>query len=729
LIAVFFFFFFFLSGFCGLVYQVVWLRLAMADFGVVTPLVSIVLSVFMAGLALGSWGGGRLVRRLADRSGGFFIGLYGAAELGIGISGLVVAPLLSAGRSLLASAHGQAAWGSLGYYFASAGCVALVMLPFCACMGATFPLAMAGIRTSRSFSYLYVANVAGALAGALCTAFVLIELIGFSQTLHVAAALNVLIALLAFTIAKRVDSPHAGLPASEARPSVRTADSVDRIILPLLFTTGLSSLGMEVVWTRQFVPFLGPLVYSFAAILAVYLAATALGARYYRRWMAGAGDTGFATRTAVILAGFFALLPLLAADPRALLQFRMVGAVVRVVFGVGPLCAVLGFLTPGLVDRWSSGDPDRAARAYAVNALGCIVGPLVAGFLLLPVAGERFTLVILTLPFFVLALMPWDHAQRRTFGALGAAAIAAGLLLIFLTRDLEALYPGAEVRRDHTATVIAAGRGMDKRLLVNGVGITRLTPITKMMVHLPAAFLDSPPKNILILCFGMGTSFRSALSWGVPVTVVELVPSVPKLFGYFHADAAEQLRSPRGTVVIDDARRFLERTQDSFDIIVIDPPPPLAAAASSLLYSPEFYEVLSRRLRPGGILQQWLPGGEQIVGAAIGKSLGKSFPDVLVFRSIEGVGLHFLASFQPLRQRTGLELADRLPPAAARDLLEWGPASTTPIEFQTVLDRQSSLQDLVNLAPEAPMLTDDRPVNEYFLLRNMLHGRKILRWN
>jgi len=720
----------------------------MADFGVVTPLVSIVLSVFMAGLALGSWGGGRLVRRSRNRPGGFFIGLYGASELTIGISGLVVGPLLSQGRALLAASQANAAWGSLSYYFASGCCVALVMLPFCACMGATFPLAMAGIRTafgaesSRSFSYLYLANVCGALAGALGTAFVFIELIGFTQTLHIAAGLNALVACLAFTVAARTrlraaESPRDEAPRDEAparnesllkngQRGIRTVDSADRMVLPLLFTTGLSSLGMEVVWTRQFVPFLGPLVYSFATILAVYLAGTALGSRFYRRWMARNVDgTDSAIRIAVILAGLFALLPLLAADPRALLQFRMVGAVVRVVFGIGPLCGVLGFLTPMLVDRCSSGDPDRAARAYAVNALGCIVGPLVAGFLLLPVAGERSTLVILTLPFFIVAFL---HSSRA-FRPLGAAAMAGGLLLIVLTRDFETLYPDAKVRRDYTATVIATGRGMDKQLLVNGVGITRLTPITKMMVHLPAAFLDSPPKNILILCFGMGTSFRSALSWGVPVTVVELVPSVPSLFSYFHADGEDQLRSRNGTVVIDDARRFLERTRGTFDVIVIDPPPPLAAAASSLLYSPEFYRVLSRRLRPGGILQQWLPGGEQIVGSAIGKSLSNSFSDVLVFRSIEGVGLHFLASFQPLNKRTGAELAERLPPAATRDLLEWGPASTAPAQFQTVLDRETSLQALVTLAPDAPMLTDDRPINEYFLLRNMLHGRKILRWN
>ena len=110
-----FFVFFFFSGFCSLVYQVVWLRVAMASFGVTTPLISIVLSVFMAGLALGSWGGGRLVRRLENRPAAFFLRLYGAAEFTIGISGVVVVPLLRWGRVLLV---GQ--WGSSGYYVVSA---------------------------------------------------------------------------------------------------------------------------------------------------------------------------------------------------------------------------------------------------------------------------------------------------------------------------------------------------------------------------------------------------------------------------------------------------------------------------------------------------------------------------------------------------------------------------------------------------------------------------------
>ena len=87
---------------------------------------------------------------------------------------------------------------------------------------------------------------------------------------------------------------------------------------------------------------------------------------------------------------------------------------------------------------------------------------------------------------------------------------------------------------------------MEKMLLVNGIGMTSLTPVTKMMAHLTLASLPEPPRNVLIICFGMGTTFRSALSWNIPVTVVELVPSVPKLFTYYHPDGDQVLASPHG---------------------------------------------------------------------------------------------------------------------------------------------------------------------------------------
>jgi len=97
----------------------------------------------------------------------------------------------------------------------------------------------------------------------------------------------------------------------------------------------------------------------------------------------------------------------------------------------------------------------------------------------------------------------------------------------------------------------------------------------------------------------------SGVSWGIDTTAVELVPSVPALFGHYHPNAAELLTSPLARVVIDDGRRFLEQSTDQYDVITIDPPPPPEAAGSSLLYSKEFYASAKKRLRPDGIVQQW----------------------------------------------------------------------------------------------------------------------------
>ena len=315
---------------------------------------------------------------------------------------------------------------------------------------------------------------------------------------------------------------------------------------------------------------------------------------------------------------------------------------------------------------------------------------------------------------------PRPHARRVKTGALAGAGPVA-LILLLATQDYAGLYPHCIVRRDYEATVIATDSNGRKELLVNGVGITALTPITKMMVHLPMAFLSSPPRSALVLCFGMGTSFRSALSWGVPTTAVELVPSVPALIGFYHADGPRLLESPLARVVIDDARRFLERSPAQYDIITIDPPPPVEAAGSSFLYSREFYALTRARLRPGGILQQWFPGGEAVTLASVAGSVTESFPHVRVFQSIEGWGFHFLASDSPIAEASAATLAGRLPARASADLVEWWENVHPETAFGKVLEQEVAPERVLAVAA-APPLEDDRPINEYFLLRRLLHA-------
>lgn len=734
-----FFGFFFVSGFCSLVYEVVWLRLAMASFGVTTPLVSIVVSVFMAGLGLGSWLVGRLSRGFERQPVAAPLRLYVLAELIIAGSGITVPYEFEWGRDLLERAATGAAWGSSSYYLASGGVVALALLPFCTSMGATFPLAMSAIRRAfprgaeRSFSYLYFANVLGATAGTVASAFFMVELLGFRRTLLATAALNVLVAAAAFAASfaspgSRV-SPAAGPAlASPGAPALARGTSVPW----LLFVTGLASMAMEVVWVRQFTPYLGTVVYAFAAILALYLTATFAGSWAYRTWARSRGPAGVSIGEALawVVVGLLSLMPLAAADPRLPLPDGSLAAALRVGLGIMPFCGVVGFLTPMLVDRWSGGDPHRAGAAYAINVLGSILGPLVAGFGLLPVVGERWALLTVATPLLAIGALA---AMRPPSGALAplpsgrvrvlfAGSLTLALLLVGVTRDFESLFRPRIVRRDASATVIATGEGRRRLLLVNGVGMTYLTPITKMMAHLPMAFRPTPPRNTLVICFGMGTSFRSLLSWGVPATAVELVPSVPALFGYYHEDGPALLRSSPGLIVIDDGRRFLERSPDMYDVITIDPPPPVQAAGSSLLYSREFYVVVRKRLRPDGLVQQWLPGGEPIVVSSVARALRSVFPHVRVFTSIEGWGYHFVASMQPIPATPAGQLAARLPPRAVTDLLEWGPAATAEGQFEAVLSREIPLGLVIAFARDAPTLQDDLPVNEYYLIRRIVRA-------
>jgi predicted membrane-bound spermidine synthase len=717
---VWYFVFFFVSGFCSILYELVWLRLAMAQFSVSTAFVSIVLSMFMAGLGIGSIAAGTWIRRHGEEIEFPPLRLYALVELLIGISALVVPMELVWGHRVLEVAAAHSTLSPALSYMISGVWMALTLVPWCACMGATIPLAMFAIgsdaryESRRSFSFLYLANVLGAVVGAILP-LLLIELDGFHGTLRVGAVLNATIAASAFlvTFAARGRTVRTD---SQSTPEVSVESDQHQSILVLLFMTGLVTMGMEVVWIRLFTPYLGAIVYSFASILASYLLATFIGSRVYRAWSRSEGRESRVAWISLVLLG---LLPLLTADSRV-----HIGGFFRAFLGVMPVSAVIGFLTPMLVDRWSGGDPDRAGRAYAVNVLGCIVGPLISGFILLPLVGEHLAMLLFVLPWLAMAI-PSRSTGAMTLAARMATAIIllAAIAVFFFTKDYETRFARREVLRDSTATVIAAdvpnqgGGGSEKRLLVNGVGMTILTPITKMMAHFPLASLDHAPREVLVICFGMGTTFRSALTWGIPVTAVDLVPSVPKLFHFFHADAPQVLASPLAHIVVDDGRHYLERNPTRYDVIIIDPPPPVQAAGSSLLYSQDFYVVVKQRLQPGGILAQWLPEGDDAIQASVARALKNSFPYVRVFPSVKHWGWHFLASDHPIPNRSASELVVRMPAKAVADMMEWGPAKTPDEQFGLMLSAEMTTDQLIALAPETVALQDDRPINEYFLLR------------
>ncbi len=721
------FLFFLVSGFCGLLYQMVWIRLAFASFGIITPVLSVVISVFMLGLSLGSWGGGRCISYLTRSTRITAIVYYALAEFGIGLGAFMVPNLFVVGSDLLLTVGAS---DSYSYLFLSALVIAVSIFPWCVFMGATFPFMMAFLKEveqseERGFSFLYLANVMGAMTGTLITAFVLIELAGFRNTLWIGGALNGLIGAGSLSLGAWFRQSEL-TQKKPLRPQLHAAARAEQPwLLAILFASGFVSLAMEVVWTRVATPIMGTQVYPFALLLFVYLLATWIGSYVYRQ-RGPVESKRFSTAELIGLLAVCAFLPAVINDPWLypssvvrLGQYGLNSRVLLFVISIFPFCAILGYLTPQLIDEYSKGNPERAGKVYAVNIVGCILGPLVASYLLLPWLGAKFTLVILVLPFLFFLVIHLKELSPRWRWTTGGLSVFLLMWASLVSTSYEVpLQAGSKylLKRDHTATTVSFGEGMQKRLLVNGIGITALTPITKLMAHLPMAFHNGRPESSLIICFGMGTTYRSMLAWGVQVTAVELVPGVRDSFEYFFKDARAKKENPLGKIVIDDGRRFLKRTKQSFDVITIDPPPPPEAAGSSLLYSEEFYALVKMRLKPKGILQQWFPPGESRIYQAVVRSLVNSFPYVRAFPSIEGPGCHFLASTAPIVVLTPDDMMASLPQEAQLDFLEWNSTGDLRAYIEKVLDREIPVVKLLSANPRV-RITDDHPFNEYFFLR------------
>jgi spermidine synthase len=141
------------------------------------------------------------------------------------------------------------------------------------------------------------------------------------------------------------------------------------------------------------------------------------------------------------------------------------------------------------------------------------------------------------------------------------------------------------------------------------------------------------------------------------------------------------------------------------------------AAGASLLYSREFYELARQRLKPNGVLQAWYPqAGDAATFQAALRSLCDAFPYVRCFASLEGWGAHLIASMEPIEIPSAAELAARMPVAAQHDLLEWHGLEEAADYLEQVLKREFRAEAYLASDPSI-RITDDRPFNEYFLLR------------
>jgi hypothetical protein len=253
--------------------------------------------------------------------------------------------------------------------------------------------------------------------------------------------------------------------------------------------------------------------------------------------------------------------------------------------------------------------------------------------------------------------------------------------------------------------------------------MTVLTVDAKLMPVLPL-MLRPQSTGALTVAFGMGSAYRGAIIAGLHTKAVELVPSVPEMFGYFYPDASQILADPNGQVLITDGRNHVELTTDRYDIIVTDPPPPIFSSGASVISSLEYYQAGRDHLNPGGVMMQWQPWGSTMVEfQAQLRTFRSVFPHMMLVFGPGGYGLYMLGSDQPLTfdEATMREVLAR--PGILQDISSAYDSPEHTIDGW--IRRIDSLRWISDGQVDAfvgsgPLITDDHPLQEYFLIRHLL---------
>jgi spermidine synthase len=662
---------FFISGISALMYEIAWTRLMSLLFGDTVFAVSTVLTSFMAGLALGSFWGGRMIDRRPR-----VLTMYAFLEVSIGLSALLLPLALEGITPLYVWLHRHL--HTTFYLFSLLRlllALSLLLIPT-TLMGATLPvlsryLVQTHATLGQHMGLLYGLNTSGAVIGCFAAGYILIGRVGLYQTVGIGAALNLAIGFAAWGLRGRAgEGPPVGMAQAEMSPSAPhgIADynaGTLRLVLWSFVLSGLTALSYEVIWTRALVFFIGNSTYAFSAMLTTFLCGLALGSLALARLSDRAWNLACLLGVLQLAIGMYALLtiPLLGKLFYGLdvwwdgFSSASWGTPVWLKFAktfmvILPPTFCLGGTFP-LVSKIVARGPQGIGRSigniYALNTLGAIAGSWIAGFALIPFLGVQKSLVataLINVGVGSLLLMRASEKRRRL-----QLAVYAGVLALLI-----AVIPGmpelrfADIAGEPEKEILYYDEGIagvvkvatdihDRRLLsingwsVAGTGsphpdvalVNDYPEVQKMLAHLPM-LLHPNPRQVLVIGFGAGGTSWSISRYEVEqLDIVEFVPGVIEAARFFPEVNHDVLADPRVRVTIDDGRNYLLVTPKTYDVVSVDTLDPKHSGNGNL-YTREFYELSKQVLKPGGIFVQWLPY-HQADNASL-KMIVRTFQDV-----------------------------------------------------------------------------------------------------
>jgi len=674
-----FFVLFTVSGFAGLIYESIWSHYLKLFLGHAAYAQTLVLAIFMGGMAIGSW----ICGRYSGRWRRLLLG-YAAVEAVIGLAALVFHPAFVgltdyAYDTVMPSLGGPVAVSAFKW-----GLGALLILPQSILLGMTFPLMTAGViraypeGSGGTIAMLYFTNSLGAAAGVLVSAFLLIALVGLPGTILTAGLINLLLAAVVWLLANSMPPAPRALEASAA-VLPRNVPGY-RLMLAVALLTGTASFMYEIGWIRMLSMVLGSSTHAFELMLSAFILGLAFGSRWIKRRIERAGAPPerllgivqvamgmLALATLLVYGQSFKLMQVLldtvAHSERGYTAFNFGSHLIALlVMFPAAFCAgmTLPLITHALLERRAG---ERAiGSVYAANMVGSIAGVFLAVHFGMPVLGLKGLISLGAAIDIALGLvLLWWIAKGATITRFatvgGAAALAATLAWV----ELDSLKMASGVYRHgilfdratrellyhadgRTATValvkwtdrisIATNGKPDASINFDPHGDPMVDEPTMILAAALPLAIHPQARSAANIGFGSGLTSHVLLASGAlrELDTIEIEPAMVEAARGFNPRNNRVYDDPRSRIHIEDAKSFFSVHNKRYDIIVSEPSNPWVSGVAGL-FTAEFYRRVKRHLNSDGVFVQWVQLYEinPTLVASVFKALGKEFSDYAVY--------------------------------------------------------------------------------------------------
>jgi spermidine synthase len=645
---------FLVSGSAGLIYEVTWTRALGVVFGNTVYAASTVLTAFMLGLALGSWAFGQLADQCRRP-----LRLYALLELTIGAYAIAFPTILAAMDIFylwfFCGFHSSFYPLSLVRFVLS---VLILLFPTMV-MGGTLPVLsrlwakkvskeeISKAHVGQSVGLLYSINTFGAFAGSFLAGYIIIRILGVSNTIYLAAAANVLIGIFSFILSGFAEKPREKEqkppPPIPERKKVEIEEQPVNKRLIVLFAVGLAgycALALEILWTRVLVFVLGTSVYAFACMLSCYIFGIALGSFLCSHLLlAKIKKPVFALGVVQFLVGLSVLLSIELLEIIGRVDYMLIDKLhtsgfweeVEVHFIDAALVLLLPTILMGAVfpvaveicTRSWKAVGKRVGEVYACNTVGCTIGSFAAGFVMVPFFGMRnsFMIIIMIQLFVAVVVIFFSEKRRIAFGISSTVVSVMVITISILSVPSDVFiktintyhYPSKIIymKDDATGTITVHDLPDGDRLIsVDGVDVAgmdlMLRTTQKLQAYAPL-LVHGNPRKVLQIGFGSGETSGVGLAFGVEqYNIVEICPGIFQAGRFFDEINRGSYKDPQLRKIIMDGKNFVKLTDEKFDVIMNDSTYP-GTTGSSALYTYEHFKQCREHLEPGGVLSCWVP--------------------------------------------------------------------------------------------------------------------------